>query len=464
MILLNITIVLLLVAANAFFVASEFSLVAVRPSRMQQLWESGNPRAVTVQHLLKDLDRILSGVQLGITLASLALGWLGELTLASMLEPVVHALGLPWATAIAHSISVTVAFLTITTLHVVLGELVPKSMALQRAEKVALVIARPMAAFMVAFGPLIRLFDGASNLLLRTLGFRATVGHAVVRSAEELQVLLNQVREHGVLDAKQAQMLEGALELSGVEVRQVMVPRASMVGLAANASLEEALEVVRKHRRSRYPVYEGSPDQVTGVLHRKDLFHYLSDRLRRSKQGLPEQPFDLRQFVREAFFVPETKPLTDLLEDFRRHRFRIAIVVDEYGSVQGLVTLADILETIVGEVRDEYEAPPPSEMITAGGMVVDARTTLLDLDHQHQIELPPGPGFETLAGFVLNHLGFIPQGGESFLFDGLRLTVLEMDGKRVARVKIERISSEEQAQAGAAETGRDGGEAGQEPA
>lgn len=455
MILFNITIVLLLVAANAFFVASEFSLVAVRPSRIQQLREAGNPRAVTVQNLLKDLDRILSGVQLGITLASLALGWLGELTLASVLEPVLHSLGLPWATAIAHSVAVTIAFLTIITLHVVLGELVPKSMALQRAEKVALVIARPMAVFLVTFGPLIRLFDGGSNLLLRAMGFRATVGHAVIRSAEELQVLLGQVREHGVLERKQAQMLEGALELGGVEVRQVMVPRASMVGLAANASLEESLEVVRQHRRSRYPVYENSPDQVVGVLHRKDLFHYLSERLRRSEKGLSEPPFDLRQFVREAFFVPETKPLADLLEDFRRHRVRIAIVVDEYGSVQGLVTLADILETIVGEVRDEYEAPPPAQMITAGGMVVDARTSLLDLDHQHQIELPAGPGFETLAGFVVNRLGFIPHGGESFLYEGLRFTVLEMDGKRVARVKIERMAPGEHPEAGATGTGQE---------
>jgi putative hemolysin len=460
MVLINIVVVLLLVAANAFFVACEFSLVAVRPSRVQQLREAGKAGAAIVQNLMKDLDRILSGVQLGITMASLALGWLGELTLASLLEPLVHGLGEPWAAAVAHSVAVTVAFLTITTLHVVLGELVPKSMALQRAEKVALVIARPMAVFMVTFGPLIRLFDGASNLVLRSLGFRAVAGHGLVRSADELQVLLGQVREHGVLEARQAQMLEGALELSAVEVRQVMAPRASMVGLPATASLAEVLGVVRKHRRSRYPVYEGSSEQVVGVLHRKDLFHYLSERLQQVEPGRPEPPFDLRQFVREALFVPETKPLADLLEDFRRQRIRIAIVVDEFGSVQGLVTLADILETIVGEVRDEYEAPPQPQMITAGGMVVDARTSLLDLDHHHHIELPAGSGFETLAGFVLNHLGFIPQGGESFLYDSLRFTVLEMEGRRVARVKIERIPPEEQTPAETAGVERGSAEAG----
>ncbi len=461
MVLINIFVILLLVAANAFFVACEFSLVAVRPSRIQQLKQAGIARARTVENLLKDLDRILSGVQLGITMASLALGWLGELTLAGMLEPLFRSLGFPWATAMAHTVAVTVAFLAITTLHVVLGELVPKSMALQRAERVALVIARPMAVFMLTFGALIKLFDSASNTILRALGFRAVVGHAVVRSTEELAVLLHQVREHGVLEAQQARMLEGALELGLVEVRQVMVPRHDMVGISTAASLEEVLGVIQQHRRSRYPVYEGSPEQVMGVLHRKDLFQYLSERL---QHGESLTPFDLRRFVREALFVPETKPLAELLEDFRRTRRHIALVVDEFGSVQGMVTLADILETIVGEVRDEYEAPPVPQMLTEGGMVLDARTSLLDLEHHHRIELPAAPGFETLAGFILSRLGFIPQGGESFLYDGLRFTVLEVEGRRVARVKIERLSDEAQsgieATASEAESGTASGGAG----
>jgi CBS domain containing-hemolysin-like protein len=425
--------------------------VAVRPSRIQQLKEAGKARARVVEQLLKDLDRVLSGVQLGITMASLSLGWLGEMTLASLLQPLLISIDVPGAAAVAHSIAVTVAFLGITTLHVVLGELVPKSMALQRAERVALLIARPMAAFMLAFGPLIHFFDGASNFVLRALGFRAAIGHALVRSAEEFRVMLNQVQQHGVLEAEQARMLEGALRLSGVEVRQVMVPRAAMVGLSANATLAETLELIRQHRRSRYPVHEGAPDQVIGVLHRKDLFLHLNERLARLERGQTPPPFDLRQFVREAFFVPESKPLSVLLEDFRRKRSRIALVVDEFGSVQGMVTLADILETIVGEVRDEYEAPPVPQMLTEGGMVIDARTSLLDLEHQHRIQLPAGPGFETLAGFILNCLGFIPQGGESFLHDGLRFTVLEMDGRRVARVKIERIATEDASEEGTAE-------------
>jgi len=449
MFLINITVVLLLVAANAFFVACEFSLVAVRPTRIQQLKESGDPRATVVETLLKDLDRILSGVQLGITMASLALGWLGEVTLAGLFEPLLVAVAGTWASAVAHTMAVTIAFLLITTLHVVLGELVPKSTALQRAEKVALVIARPMAVFMLAFGPLIRLFDGASNALLQTMGFRAGAGHAMVRSAEEFRVLLQQVRQHQVIEEAQARMLEGALELPDVEVRQVMAPRSAMVALAVNAPLETLLEVIRRNRFSRYPVYEGSPEQIIGVLHRKDLFLHLSERLERLERGEPAPPFELRPLLREALFVPETRPLAGLLDDFRRKRVHLAVVVDEFGSVQGMVTLADIMETIVGEMRDEHEAESAPLLAAEGGpgapragLVLDARISLLDLEHSHRIELPAGPGFETLAGFVLNHLGFIPQGGESFLHDGLRITVLEMEGRRVARVKIESVRAD----------------------
>jgi len=437
---INIFVVLLLVAANGFFVACEFSLVAVRPTRIQQLKRAGDSRARVVEFLLKDLDRILSGVQLGITMSSLALGWLGEVTLAGMLQPMLESLQVPWATAVAHGVAITLAFLFITTLHVVLGELVPKSMALQRAEKVALMIARPMAVFMVAFRPFIDLFDGASNIILRFMGYRAVVGHALVRSTEELRLLLHQVHEHGVVAPREARMLEGALELAFIQVRQVMTPRRDMVCLPANASLEQVLEVIRSRRRSRYPVYEGSPEQVMGAVHAKDLFRHLEARMRLAERGERLPPFDLRSFVRECLFVPETRPLADLLEDFRRRRVRLAMVVDEFGSVQGMVTLSDALEPIVGEVRDEYETPPVAAPLTEGGLVLDARLSLHDLEHQHQIELPAGPGFETLAGFILNRLGSIPAGGESFLHDGLRLTVLEMEGRRIARVKIERLA------------------------
>src|SRR3972149_1830756 len=310
--LVNIVVGLLLVAANGFFVACEFSLVAVRPTRVQQLKRAGDSRARVVEFLLKDLDRILSGVQFGITMSSLALGWLGEVTLAGVLVPVLESLQMPWATAVAHGVAIT-----------------------------------------VAFRPLINLFDSASNVILQAMGYRAVAGHALVRSTEELRLLLHQVHEHGVLAPQQARMLEGALELSEVEVRQVMTPRRDMVCLPASASLEQVLEVVRSRRRSRYPVYEGSPEQVIGAVHAKDLFRHLEARLRLAERGGRRPAFDRRAFVRECLFVRETRPLALLLEDFRRQRVHLAMVGDEFGSVQGMVTLADTLEPIVGEVRDE---------------------------------------------------------------------------------------------------------------
>ena len=439
MTLINIFVVLLLVAANAFFVACEFALVAVRPSRVHQLKESGDGRASVVESLTKDIDRVIAGAQVGITMASLALGWLGELTLAGMLEPALQGLAIPHAAKVAHGAAITVAFLFITGLHVVLGEQVPKSMSLQRAEGIALLIARPMAAFMAAFRPLVSIFDSASNVILRAMGYKASSGHALVRSADELRLLVDLAQQHGVLTQQQERMLGGALELRELQVRQVMTPRAHLIAVPANASLEQALETVRKHRRSRYPVYEGSPDQIIGVLHTKDLLQHVSERSSALEQGVPLPPFDLRPLVRECVFVPETRTLAELLEDFRRKRRHIAVAVDEFGSVQGLVTLADLVETILGEVRDEYEVAPVTPRLAEGGMIFDGRTNLLDLEHQHQLELPSGPGFETLAGFILSHLGDIPAGGESFLYDGLRLTVLEMDGRRISRVKIERI-------------------------
>ncbi|MGH9811579.1 MAG: hemolysin family protein [Candidatus Acidiferrales bacterium] len=440
MALINIFVVLLLVAANGFFVAAEFSLVAVRPTRIHQLKLAGDARARIVENLLKDLDRVLSGVQHGITMSSLLLGWLGEITLASLLEPLVLRLGLPWPAGVAHGIAIVVAFTVITALHVVLGELVPKSMALQRSETIALMVARPMVVFMVVFRWVIDFFDGTSTLILRALGYHGLVGHGLVHSAEEFQLLVEQAHQHGVLTPQQERMLGGALEMSLVQARQIMTPRADMVSLSAGATLEQAIELVRAHRRSRYPVYEGSPDQVIGVLHAKDLLQYLSARTRAAELGPALPAFDLRQLLRECLFVPESRRLAELLEDFRRKRRHVAIVVDEFGSVQGMVTLGDLIETIVGEVRDEYEAAPVTPRLLEGGMVLDGRTNLLDLEHQHQVELPSGPGFETLAGFILSYLGYIPAGGESFLYDGLRLTVLEMDGRRIARVKLERIA------------------------
>jgi len=449
MTLILLLVVLGLVALNAFFVAAEFSLVTVRPTRVEQLLRAGQPGAAVVRHLLADLDRVLSGVQLGITIASLALGWLGELTLAQMLEPLLVRLGIGRVQVVAHTIAITLAFLTITFLHVVLGELVPKSISLQRAEKLAFVIARPMHLYMKTFRPFINLLDACSNAILRALGYRAAMSTALVHSADELRLLLTQIHQRGLLTAREDDMFAGVLELKRVQVREVMVARRDMVTLPATATLPQVLATVQRYRYDRYPVYEGSPEAVIGVLHTQDLFRALDDILRRPDSQAALSQFDLRRVVREALFVPETRTLAQLLEDFRRRRAQIALVVDEFGSVQGMVTLADIVEEVTGRVADEHAPVEYPPMLTHAGMVVDGKLNILDLNHLYQINLPRGRGFETVGGFILHRLGFIPTGGESFLHNGLRFTVLEMEGRRVARVKIEQLTAGDAPLAGA---------------
>ena len=443
MTLIQLVLVLGLVALNAFFVAAEFSLVTLRPTRVEQLFRAGHPRAPVVRHLLADLDRVLSGVQLGITIASLALGWLGELTLAHMIEPLLVRVGVGPVQVVAHTIAITLAFLIITFLHVVLGELVPKSMSLQRAEKLAFAIARPMDLFMKTFHPFINLLDGCSNAILRALGYRAAISTALVHSADELRLLLTQIHQRGLLSAREDDMFEGVLELKRVQVREVMVARRDMVSLPVTATLEQVLATVQSYRYDRYPVYDGSPEAVTGVLHTQDLFRALDVILHSPDPQAAQRQFDLRRVVREALFVPETRTLAQLLEDFRRRRAQIALLVDEFGSVQGMVTLADIVEEVTGRVADEHALVERLPRLTQAGMVVDGKLNILDLAHLYQIELPRGRGFETVGGFILHRLGFIPAGGESFLHDGLRFTVLEMEGCRVGKVKIEKLAAGE---------------------
>ncbi|MFQ5818109.1 MAG: hemolysin family protein [Terriglobia bacterium] len=440
MFLIQFVVVLALVALNGFFVATEFSLVTIRPTRLEQLQRAGEPRAAVVKRLLADLDRVLNGVQLGITIASLSLGWLGEMTLAGLIEPLLVSLNIR-SLLLVHGIAITLALLVITFLHVVLGEMVPKSMSLQRSEKLALAVARPMRWFMTLFRPLIDLLDSSSRAILWALGYRAFRKSALVQSADELRLLLTQMHERGLLSRREDEMFEGVLELKRVRVHEVMTPRRDLVTLPVNASLDQVLATVGQYHYDRYPVYEGAPEAIIGVLHTQDLFRALDEMLHSPDPEEARRAFDLRRVVREALFVPETRTLGTLLEDFRRQRVQVALVVDEYGSVQGMVALADIIEEVTGRLSDEHAPPAPSPLVTEAGLVLEGKTNLHDLEHDHHIELPPGPGFETLAGFVLARLGFIPAGGESFLHNSLRFTVLAVEGRRVARVKIERLQA-----------------------
>jgi putative hemolysin len=451
MIGLRLLAVLMLVAVNGFFAAAEFSLVAVRSSRVRQLMEGGDPRARIIHELLGQLDRVVSGVQVGVTLSSLALGALGEPLLAQLFRPLLDWLPGSRAVLVAHGVAIILAFALLTVLHVVFGELVPKTISLERAGRAALLVARPFYWYLTTFRWAVVLLEGLSRRVVRSLGVTAlAAGHTVAHSAEELQVQIRQAGEHGLLAPGEERVILGALDLRQLRVRDIMIPRPDVYALPVEYGLDETLTFFAKTQRSRLPVYEISLDHVLGFVHIKDLLPVLSDR-----QSLPEhgasvpatshgssQSFDLRRFLRPLLIVPESKLAGELLIEMRTRRVNLAMVVDEFGSILGLVTLEDVLEQMVGEIHDEFDVVQAPQIVGTGAemaMVFDGAIGLRDLETQYEIKLPEDPAYATLGGFVLARLGFIPSGGESFDFAGYRITVLEMERHRVARIKLQRM-------------------------
>jgi CBS domain containing-hemolysin-like protein len=444
MFLLRLIGVFALVALNGFFAAVEFSLVAVRISRVRQLVARGNAQAKIVEHLLSDLHRVVSGVQVGITLTSLAIGALGELTLATLVQGVMPAQGSVRTLLLVHAVALTVSFMFLSAIHVVLGELVPKTVSLARAERVALLVSRPFLWFLNTFRWAIDFLDTASGLIVKALGVMAPSGHGVAHSTEELQIQIQQARERGLIASREEKFILGAIELSQLQVREIMVSRPDMHTLPIEATFDEVMRMFATTQRSRIPVYRETIDHVLGFVHIKDMMWVLLDRERRLEENLPPAPpFDLRRVLREILIVPETKPASELLAELRSRHVGMAVVVDEFGSILGLVTMEDLLEQLVGEIHDEFDVVEKPLTLADGAVVFDAALNVRDLETQYNIALPEDPAYATVGGFVMDQLGFIPRGGESFEFGSYRFTVVEMDGRRVARVKIQLLRPKE---------------------
>jgi len=443
--LLPLVLILLLVAANAFFAAAEFALVSIRDTRIQELIEARRIGARIVQRLHRNLDEVVNGVQLGITIVSLTLGWVGEPRLAHMFEAFLGHV--PYSHLYAHGIAIAVAFILITCLHVILGELVPKSLALQRGEQVALAVAAPMDVFLTLTRPLNFILNGAAGSVLRLFGSRK-LRQGPVHSPDELKLIVSASRQSGQIPQFQEDMIHHALELESITVRQVMVPRPDIFSLPGDLTLEEALSRVVEEQHSRVPVYDtqSGPEHIVGVLYAKDLLRWA--RLRLTANLL--QPgaariagMKISQIMRDVLVVPETKVLTELLEEFKKRKRHLAVVVDEFGSTAGVITVEDVLEQLVGEIEDEGDqldvAPEPSSLQANVPLVLDASVGIRDLETQHELELPRDAGFETLAGFVLARLQRIPKVGEGFDHEGHRFVVEEMEGHRIAKVRIEKL-------------------------
>jgi putative hemolysin len=437
--------IVVLILANGFFVAAEFALVSVRETRIEQLIAEHRPGARTVRRLQENLGDFLPAVQLGVTLCSLALGWIGEPAIAGVFEQAMS--GLPHAHLYAHLAAVPLAFAFITYFHVLLGELVPKALALRRADQMAVAIAGPMDVFIHLARPIVRLMNRSATLVLRAFHAPLTQ-EGRVHSPEELKLMATAARRMGMLPEYQEALIHRAVEIDEVVTREIMTPRQQIFSLPADMLVETASARIVDEMHSRVPVYDPArgPEFIIGIVYSKDisrLMHFRASATTRFADA-PFSDMRLRQVMREVLVVPETKPVLDLLHEFQLRRRHIAIVVDEFGSTVGLVTVEDALEQLVGELEDEFDVGARAVLTTgAGGIVLDGSVSLRDLETQIHWKLPRDGGVETLAGFLLTRLGRIPQGGESIEFEGRRLTVMEMTGRRISKVRIEQLGSPE---------------------
>lgn len=418
----------LFVLSNGFFVAAEFSLVSVRRTRIAELVARGQAGADAVQKAIENPDRVIAATQLGITLSSLALGWIGEPALSHLLEPVVLLFPPVAQSGISHSLSAALAFALITFLHVVVGELAPKSIALQDPERTSLIVSRPTLFTERLFKPAIWALNGAGNALLRLVGVQPVSGHQLLHSVEELKMLVDASTEGGVVQEAESEMLHAVFDFGEMIVRQVMVPRTEVTAVEANTLLDEIIGLATESTYTKFPVYEENLDQVIGIVHVKDLL--------KAMQSPDCQGCTARRLMREPLFVPETLHVSALLRRFRDHRQHSAIVLDEFGGTAGLVTLEDLMEEIVGEVSDMFDvAAPGFETMPDGSILIDGLTLIEEVNEQLGLDLADSY-YDTIAGFVMGRLGRIPRLHDVVEAGGVRFRVEEMDRLRVARIKL----------------------------
>lgn len=428
-VLARLGVVALLVAANAFFVAAEYALVASRRTRIEAMIRRGDAKAKLARRALLALDRSISGTQLGITLASLGLGWVGEPTIAHTLEGLFSALPGPLALLATHGVAVTLAFLLITFLDIVLGELAPKALALLYPERTSRWLSGPLIVFTIATNPFIWLLRGSANLVLRIFGQRAPTTLERLHSAEELRMLVDQSAKAGKLDRDDARLLAGVFEFSEKTAREVMTPRTEMVALELDASLGEAADLIAQARRSRYPVMRASLDDIAGIVHAKDVLAAL-----RAPGGSSAQ---LAELVRPVHFVPGSREIEDVLADMKLMRVHMVIVLDEFGGTAGLVTMEDLLEEIVGQIYDEYDRPGqprPSGTVLTPGAALPGNLTLDEANARCGLALASAD-YTTLGGFLFGKLGRLPKPGDRIPVDGGSFEITAMEGRRVAEAR-----------------------------
>lgn len=429
-IFISVLITLFFVFLNGFFVAAEFAIVKVRGSQLEAKVQAGNKAAILAKNMLTHLDAYLAATQFGITISSLALGWIGEPIVSKILLTILALFDIAVDTEMMRTIALFVSFMIITTLHIVLGELAPKSLAIQRSEQTTLVVAYPLHAFYWICRPFIWMLNGVANALLRTVGLHSA-NEQEAYSSDELRYLVDQVKESGSTDSTDYEIIQNAFDFSERTARQVMVPRTQVVSIDVNDYNIETLEFVIEEGYSRIPCYEDSIDNVIGVVHLKDILK----KLRTSDE------FDIRSIVRPVSFVPETKRIGQLLKEFQMKHQQIAMVLNEYGGVEGVITMEDILEELVGEIQDEYDNEIPFvEQIGEKTYIVMATSAITDINDELPHPIDKEKQYDTLAGYLIDKFGRIPNVHDKLEAENYEFTVVNKNRTSIIGVQVKDLS------------------------
>jgi len=423
-------VIFLLILLNGFFALSEMAIVASRKSRIKQLAEQGNRKARIVQLLQEDPERFLATIQIGLTLVSSMAAAVGGVAAVEFLKPIIQEIPFPALQKASEGIALAIVVITISYFTLILGELVPKSLALRNPERFAVWVALPVEALARLSSLFIKSVTRSSRIFLWLLGNKA-VGERSFISEEEIKVMLREGREKGVFDSTEQELIHSVFEFTDISVKEVMVSRPKIYAIQIDTPPEQVLAYIAENKFTRYPVYKNDVTDICGLLYDKDFLGALAKR----------QPIVLKDLLHPAYFVPETMKVSRLLKELQRRRMQMAIVVNEYGSVEGLVTMEDLIEEIVGEIRDEFDIEErPVERLKDGSLVIDASLSVRDLREDYFLPLPESSEYETLAGFVLSQLQTLPRGGEIIQHGDYKFTIVDLDGRRIGKIKVEKIT------------------------
>jgi len=425
---------LFLVLLNGFFVAAEFAMVRVRGSQLEIKAKSGSRTAKVAKGIMGNLDGYLAATQLGITIASLGLGWFGQDVVTKLMWKLFAAFGLNITSVVVLDISHVVAFISITVLHIVFGELAPKSLAIQKSVRTVMTVSVPLRFFFVVFKPFIWMLNGFANFILGLFGVNTAPGSEAHHSSEELQYLLEQGKETGAIDSTEHELIQNVFDFNERVVKNIMVPRTKISGVEIDTNQEELIELLVAEGYSRIPVYEDTIDKIVGIVHAKDVLPLLAHK----------KAFQLKDIIRKPYFIPETKKINDLMAEMKLKRIQIAIVLDEFGGTAGMVTLEDIVEELVGDIQDEYdEEKPIVEKVNDTEFIVNALAPIYDVNSHLPHDLPEDGDYDTVSGWLGDIFGKIPDVGEQTEANGYNITILKKSDQNIESVKLELLLNEE---------------------